>query len=140
MNTLTIFLYVAGVIGSFAGTLTFIGILVGAIYIAKVIAVTINNDSYSSVDMKYPSIAPYAFGAIFLFIISSLIPPEKTVYYMAASEMSEVVIESNEVREVFKDLGAIIKAEAKGAAENIKMVSKEDVKEVAKEVVDAVAE
>lgn len=113
MNTLSWLIYLAEVVGNlgknleivFTVTLVVSVLLAVAALICMGASIEVDDDDLRKVAKR---IGKWAIGltvtTFFFITLSSLIPSSKTVYAIAASEMGEVVVKSEEAQEVFKAL------------------------------------
>ena len=128
MNTLSWMLYAASVLGGvgvlFGVLAAFSVAFIGAAWLSRAMASDLvyasdmpsENRPIGSGDYqkwmttvrlttsKWLYVIPVAFA-----IIAAIIPSQKTIYMIMASEMGETVITSPEAREIFDDLRAVIK-------------------------------
>lgn len=113
MNNLSLLLYFANVLPSLASTLLFLVFLFAAIICVVSIFITVNRDcsihiqADKYVDLRYKLLRYWPVVVLFL-VTSILIPSERTFYFIAASELSEVVIEDGRVQKTFDSLSKII--------------------------------
>lgn len=115
MNTLSWFLYLASVLPKFGDMLGIIGTLVliaGVIFIVPGHLFPWNfSASYTPKEevarsrdkFAYLSTRMVIMGLVFL-ALSNLIPSTRTFYMIAASEMGEVVVKSDEAKELMNEL------------------------------------
>lgn len=133
MNTLSILLYLANVLPSVA---MFLGVVsftcLGAYIATKVItyiAHAENRDSSYSprkaeraeayFNSKDPFLNPWVVaGLLSVFLFSHLIPSERTIYLIAASEMGEVVVTDPETVEIFDLLKETVKTKLEEVVES----------------------
>lgn len=108
MNSLSWFMYWAGVVGSFN---MFIGIIfIFACFVFPIAAVLIGiNDDYRD-DIQtarlWEKYRQALFASLIIFALSNFIPSQKTLYMIAASEMGEEVLktdEANKLRIILND-------------------------------------
>lgn len=98
MNTLSWLIYLAGVVGDIKG-LFILTSFIGALAIVGYIIIYV-----ASYEKKPPHLIKLICLVFGLATFASLLPGERTVYAIAASEMGEVVVKSEEAQEVFKAL------------------------------------
>lgn len=133
MNTLSWFLYVADVINDLSFTFGAIGglmFIVGWIFIIPgymIIWTKMSHHKEEDIDKSKAAFAwlsPRMIVAGFLMIMASvLVPSKQTMYMIAASEMGEVVVKSEEAKEIFGELKTTVIHELKrvrGFKENTK--------------------
>lgn len=125
MNTLSLFLYFAEVIGSLKGLLeagiifgligTVIGSVAWLIWYNKDYR---NHDNDEKINARFLQFVKTAFIiAMTSMVLYIFVPGQQTVYMIAASEMGETVWESEEAQDLYDDLRTIISNYAKGEDE-----------------------
>lgn len=110
MNSLSWFFYLANVLPAISSFLFAVGFSLSVGIALYVVA-------YKSPDHPFQGLLtglfpfPYKLCSVPLvfFLFSILIPQEKTIYMIAASEMGETVVQSEEAKELYDDLKGIIK-------------------------------
>ena len=126
MNTLSWFLYVADVIGGIGlmfgtiGGLLFLGGWIFAIPGYMVIWTVFRDQEEAAKKSKeaFAWLSPRMVIAGFLMITASvLVPSKQTMYMIAASEMGEVVVKSEEAKEIFGELKTTVIHELKRVRE-----------------------
>jgi len=110
MNNLSWLIYFAEVAGNIKFFFNFAGILVFLTCLYVMISSYIEDQFYDKNWKKV--IISTAFGAI-LVIVSLIVPSQKVIYMIAASEVGEQVIKTPEAKEVFDSLKARILDELK---------------------------
>lgn len=111
MNSLTLFLYLADIIGNLQVLFAWIGglALVGfAVPIARVFLTNIDR-SYDLLTYKKGLAFTTALIAIVAFTFCSLVPSKQTMYLMAGSEVGEMVVTSEEGKAVLSDIREAIR-------------------------------
>lgn len=112
MNSLSWFLYIADVVSNISVFLSTIGVIcvcLGALSIIPGYFVKWEfEDSNETIKKNRQNLAWFAsrsviFGLSAIFI-STLVPAKKTMYMIAASEMGEMVVQSEEAKEIFSEL------------------------------------
>lgn len=120
MNSVSIFVYVADVIGRISVLLIFAGLLTLAITAVLFIITGLHNDSIYDKREKKPYPKKQGFAALllafFIFFLAALMPSQTAMYMIAASEAGELIVKSPEAQEVFNDLKAVIRKNLKRAA------------------------
>lgn len=111
MNTISLFVYLAGVTSNLQAALTII-LVVGGISLFGYILVA---------SMETGSFVKPSTGIVVTFfvlvLVATLLPSENVVYMIAASELGEVVVNTPEAQEVYQDLRAIISNMAERVSE-----------------------
>lgn len=119
MNTLSMFLYFAEVlssVGIFLGIIGLIGLIFGIVISIPSFIVPWNYHAslappesveVSHKNLKIFSIVSMVFGFVF-FLTSVFLPSKQTMYMIAASELGETVVTSEEGREIYTELKSII--------------------------------
>ena len=99
MNTLSLLIYLSGVIPS-------IGIILSAGSVAILPCLVIIGGVWSVETEKnqFPKLKPYFITCAVALFISIMIPDQKTIYMIAASEMGEAVVTTEAGQEVFNEL------------------------------------
>lgn len=99
MNTLSLLIYLSNVIpnvGLVFGVAGFLGIpilvLIGIVWSGEI-------DKN-----QFPKLKPWLIASGISLLISTLIPDQKTIYMIAASEMGEAVVTTETGQEVFNEL------------------------------------
>lgn len=117
MNTVSVFVYAADVIGRVGVLLILSGLFLLAISAIWIIATAIHNDSVydKSQKIQYPNKRVFMFtgSAFLMFFISVLIPSERAMYMIAASEAGEMIVKSPDAQEIFDDLKQVIRGKLK---------------------------
>lgn len=112
MNSLSWFLYIADVVSNISVFLSTIGVIcvcLGALSIIPGYFVKWEfEDRNETIKKNRQNLAWFAsrsviFGLSVIFI-STLVPAKKTMYMIAASEMGEMVVQSEEAKEIFSEL------------------------------------
>lgn len=108
MNSLSWFLYLAGIANSVGGAL-FILCLITAIVIV-ILNITGNVHGYEhTIDHEFKIFAkPYIIAFVVLVAMISLIPSKDTLYMIAGSEIGEVVITNPENQIVFDKVRELV--------------------------------
>lgn len=114
MNALSWFLYAADVlskIGMMFGGIGALSLILGVIFVIPGYMVVWTAYSYSDKDQINKSKAAFAWLAprmiasgFILLMISMTIPAKQTMYMIAASEMGEMVVQTEQAQEVFSEL------------------------------------
>lgn len=98
MNSLSWFLYLAGIVENITKVLVLTGCTFLFVYVIQVLAVAFWNDYcdvYKGRQTKpYPKYKEVYIAFVFFFLVS-IIPSQNTMYAIAASELGEEVIKSN---------------------------------------------
>jgi hypothetical protein len=115
MNTISIFLYLADVIGKISFIFVMMGLVLIACSVVWFISTAIYNEnqnySWSKGEKKpYPvkQSTKLVALAFLLFTIAGLIPSKDTMYLIAGSEIGETVVSSPEAKEILKDIRDVI--------------------------------
>lgn len=123
MNNLTLFLYLAEVIGNLRASLGIILFLIAVCSLPVTIGafLIVENNSYDSeeeVERKYEirktiwkCIKVVAIVFPILVLIKTLLPSKETMYMMAASELGETVVTSPDAVQVYDKVKKIINQE-----------------------------
>ena len=99
MNTLSLLIYLSSVIPSIGVALSIVG------YIGPPFLVLGGMFWSGETDMnQYPKLKPYFITCVVAIFISILIPDQKTIYMIAASEMGEAAVTTEAGQEVFNEL------------------------------------
>ena len=110
MNTLSWFLYLAEVFGSLQTVLRVIGI---PMFLASLILILSGylsrwnfiTDQDVQIKNTIRKIGPAAFfGGFFLILVSLFVPSKETMYMISASEIGEVIVTSNDAKEIYSEL------------------------------------
>jgi len=124
MNNLSWLIYLASVLPNIGAFLAFIGFLMSAGLLAWCLITWRYNDTvntrnricgYTDEKRKYPNFYVLIPVALFLCIISTLIPDKNTIYLIAGSEVGEYVVNTPEAQEILNDVHKIIKLQLKEA-------------------------
>ena len=109
MNTLSMMIYAAEVLGNVQIVLGISSVLSAAV-IGIYIMVTAFNAEYDKnlVGMWKKGLG-YVWIPVVLAIFAALMPSSSTVYLMASSEVGEQIVTSPENQEIFSDLKKVIK-------------------------------
>lgn len=110
MNNLSWFIYLAQIITNLQPIFGMGGVIVIIYYVVRALSVNHYND-YHRDQKKYPNFFLYGALATVLFIICALFPTKETVYMIAASEAGETVVNSQEGKEILKDLREVLDAQ-----------------------------
>jgi hypothetical protein len=99
MNTLSLLIYLSGVIPS-------IGIILsaGSVIILPCLVIIGGVWSAETEKNQFPKLKPYFITCAVALFISIMIPDQKTIYMIAASEMGEAVVTTEAGQEVFNGL------------------------------------
>lgn len=99
MNTLSLLIYLPSVIPN-------VGILLGfAGFLGILILVFVGTVLYVETDKNhFPKLKPWLIASGVSLLIATLIPDQKTIYMIAASEMGEAVVTTGAGQEVFNEL------------------------------------
>ena len=121
MNSLSLLIYIASIIGSVQGLLIFVGGVFASIYIiVRLVIARDNADTelgYSGKVYKdYPPVYQGLLLPVILFILATLIPSKETIYLIAGSEAGEYVVNTPEAKEIMTDIHTIIKGQLKEMA------------------------
>ena len=122
MNNLSYILYFAEALPVVASNIQLVLLLAVFAYLAYAIIFMIlkadGTDAYAKIYDKekykkwtdsYPIFSWWATAvAIFLFLLTSLVPSKETIYLIAASEVGEVAVESDVGKELLQDLSEIL--------------------------------
>lgn len=122
MNTVSLFLYAAEVLSKVQGLFVAAALLTSAYWGARMLITALHNDScYMSSEKKpYPTVMKVApLIALFSFI-ACIIPSKDTMYLIAGSEIAEVVVTSEEGKEVFNETKNAILRVVKGIGTDAK--------------------
>jgi hypothetical protein len=105
MNSLTWMIYIAGVVGNLQSLLLILGIplLTGGL-IFYVVNMFMGEDG----ELNTAPLAVTAIAGFVFCLVSSLIPSERTIYLMAASQIGETVVTDKRNSAVFDDLRTVI--------------------------------
>tara|TARA_R110000796_G_scaffold30122_7_gene80744 strand:+ start:1726 stop:2085 length:360 start_codon:yes stop_codon:yes gene_type:complete len=112
MNSLSILIYLAGILGNVSTLLILIGVVILAIYCVKVVNTQFYNEEarIRSISLKtFPPAIKSTWVAIALFSVVALLPTKETLYLIAGSEAGEYVVNTPEAKEIMSDIQAIIK-------------------------------
>lgn len=94
MNSLSWFIYFADVVGTLSVLFTLVGIVSLAVSVVSLI-----------IKEKINSfVAYFAISSAFLFLVATLIPSKQTLYAIAASEIGEEILKSEEGKQVINAL------------------------------------
>lgn len=115
MNSLSWFLYLADVVQNFGTLLFSLGIILtpvaGMCIIIGYLVPWNHKNSLANAEESIRSRASFAWiaprataVAVVLLSVSMLIPAKRTMYMIAASEMGEMVVQSDEAKEIFNEL------------------------------------
>ena len=108
MNTLSWFFYFANTLPAMSGMFFGFGFcLLGAVLIYNLFISLNNQDEPENNHKPYLSYWWIVLSVIF-FTLASLIPSERTIYMIAASEVGEMVVTSPSSQDMFEDLKKII--------------------------------
>tara|TARA_R110000851_G_scaffold9707_10_gene35865 strand:+ start:684 stop:1043 length:360 start_codon:yes stop_codon:yes gene_type:complete len=112
MNSLSILIYLAGILGSVSILLTLIGVVLLFVYCFKVFNTQFYNQDARIMDLPlktFPPAIKSTWVAIALFSVVALLPTKETLYLIAGSEAGEYVVNTPEAKEIMSDIQAIIK-------------------------------
>jgi len=104
MNSLSIFLYLADVLGNFQGYMVFLTIALGFILGARAVYCMIEEMSF---DYRWIAL-PIVMG-----VMACLIPSKNTIYLIAGSEAGEIVVTSQEGKAILNDIQLAIQNQLK---------------------------
>lgn len=100
-----LFVWLASVINTLSGVLLFCAILLALVVVADLINTLSHNDVYSH-KLKFPFQKTWGkwctAGALFLALLTSIIPSEKTMYAIAAAYGAQQVVQSEAAEKVVK--------------------------------------
>ena len=99
MNTLSLLIYLSSVIPNIGGVLTFVGFIVPP-FLAFAGMIWSGETGLN----QFPKLKPYFITCAVAIFVSILIPDQKTIYMIAASEMGEAVVTTEAGQEVFNEL------------------------------------
>lgn len=109
MNSLSWFLYFAEAAPRFGNLLVLVGIFILTFYVGRSAVLGVKDFPFEGVASGRVDPKHYLFGvAIALFSASILVPPKNTIYLIAASEASEMVITSDTSKQILSDLQEIL--------------------------------
>lgn len=109
MNELSIFLYLANVVGNLGPMFAIFGVMGFAIAIMSGLVGMINLEYEPVIGAKTLNIAKkLGWISASLIVLACLTPSQKTVYLITASEVSEQVIESETGQKAVKALNDIL--------------------------------
>lgn len=117
MNTVSLFVYAADVIGRISVLLILGGLFLITISAIWMIATGLHNDSLFNRESKKPypvkKVSWLSALAFLMFLLSVLIPSERAMYMIAASQAGEMAIKTPEAQEMFNDLKDVISKKLK---------------------------
>ena len=99
MNTLSLLIYLANVIPNIGALSTFIG-MIGTLLLLAIGTIW----SAETNKNQLPKLKSYLVLCGIAVIISALLPDQKTIYMIAASEMGEAAVTTETGQEVFNEL------------------------------------
>jgi hypothetical protein len=112
MNSVSWFLYLADAMSSLSGVIVFFGVMATLLTCLGIFMTLLNTDS-SNTDRKQRYADYNANGARFIrsfspwmvlcFVVAAIIPAQKTMYAIAASQVGEQVVKSEAVQGVAND-------------------------------------
>lgn len=110
MNTLSWFFYLASVVPSLSALCVLLGLLLlGINLFFQVFYFFETNNTRKVEDTVWTFKFRIPLIAFSMFMVAVLTPSEKTIYMIAASEIGEEVVQSQEAKELYDDLRSIIK-------------------------------
>lgn len=128
MNIISIFLYLAEILPNIASAATGGVAIICAFWVIYAIVASIMysdaTDMYAKTSDEYKRASAYyserkylppkwlVFVTIALLSISILIPSKQTIYMIAGSELGEMVIQTDEAREIYEDIQSVIRSYA----------------------------
>lgn len=120
MNSLSWLLYIADVIGNIKGVLIAFSIFLLVVLIVSWFfrALVSSDGDYKEGGVLHSvTSSKLLYSSIVIFpLIAAIIPSSTTIYMIAASEAGEVVVKSEEAREIFTGIKGIIKNKLKEVA------------------------
>ena len=99
MNTLSLLIYLSSVLPSTGLMLLFLGIF--GLFVSLLVGVLWSGETGMN---QFPKLKPYFITCAVAIFISILIPDQKTIYMIAASEMGEAIVTTETGQEVFNEL------------------------------------
>ena len=99
MNTLSLLIYLSSVLPSAGLMLLFLGIF--GLFVSLLVGGFWSGETETN---QFPKLKPYFVTCAVAIFISILIPDQKTIYMIAASEMGEAAVTTETGQEVFNEL------------------------------------
>ena len=99
MNTLSLLIYLSSVLPSAGRMLLFLGIF--GLFVSLFVGAFWSEETETN---QFPKLKPYFITCAVATFIAFLIPDQKTIYMIAASEMDEAVVTTEAGQEVFNEL------------------------------------